>query len=259
MYLLILCMMVSTMVASDVQPDDTLPMFADRVNSLSEKEILNIDDLLVKNSFWNNVQSVAQGFVSSPNYLELQHMYQESDEADQGDKDDDQKVSDKKTVKTSTKKRAEFICKECDATLHCLSKYKRHMTTHSGNKNFQCKICFIYYTRKDSLVRHYNSRHPLETITEEAKKTKSSHQCKRCKKDFRYKCHYDRHIEKDTCKHWYGIAHAEYHKPAPEAATKENEALQETCPTPVSVASLAVLENFQHGAYQWPQGFASLE
>ncbi|KAF2673104.1 hypothetical protein BT63DRAFT_410151 [Microthyrium microscopicum] len=50
-------------------------------------------------------------------------------------------------------------CTECDKTFLYPKDLRRHLTTHSGHKNFNCAYCIKSFTRKDNMNRHVRDDH----------------------------------------------------------------------------------------------------
>lgn len=51
--------------------------------------------------------------------------------------------------------RHDKYCPICRKTFLCKSYYERHITMHTGIKNYQCEICLKRFTRKSTLKTHF--------------------------------------------------------------------------------------------------------
>jgi len=79
------------------------------------------------------------------------------------------------------------ICSECGMTLASMSKLKRHLVSHTGEKPFSCDVCGSRFARKDKLDNHKNAKHNENYV---------KHGCFICNKAYGSKWHLSRHMER---------------------------------------------------------------
>ena len=85
-----------------------------------------------------------------------------------------------------------FSCSECSKRFKNPCDFKRHMTTHTSEKNFLCEFCFMAFSFKSNLVRHIQKQHEEEGLNERFK-------CQYCPNEYKdrssLKTHERRHTE----------------------------------------------------------------
>ena len=57
------------------------------------------------------------------------------------------------------KTKGHFPCSVCDSVCASEAARKRHMVTHTGEKNFQCSLCLKKFTQNGNLKTHINLVH----------------------------------------------------------------------------------------------------
>ncbi|RAH51371.1 uncharacterized protein BO95DRAFT_1419 [Aspergillus brunneoviolaceus CBS 621.78] len=77
-----------------------------------------------------------------------------------------------------------WSCASCDAIFQRIDHYKRHITSHSADKPYQCSFCASRYRRGDVLRRHWKTcpaRHQAGyAIPEPRTGGKERHACDAC-------------------------------------------------------------------------------
>ena len=78
-----------------------------------------------------------------------------------------------------------FKCDSCNEYFSFRNSLVKHYTSRHTSTVFRCTVCADVFKRKDSLGRHMNSLHKTQT---------NEHMCKVCGKGFKYKYNVLKHI-----------------------------------------------------------------
>ena len=84
-----------------------------------------------------------------------------------------------------------FRCSECSKSFKNPCDFKRHMTTHTSERNFLCEFCFMAFSFKSNLVRHIQKQHEEEGLNERFK-------CQFCPNEYKDRSSLKTHERKHT-------------------------------------------------------------
>ena len=105
---------------------------------------------------------------------------------------DNEQFMDVVLSKRYKSKKKMFRCSECSKSFKNPCDFKRHMTTHTSERNFLCEFCFMAFSFKSNLVRHIQKQHEEEGLNERFK-------CQFCPNEYKdrssLKTHELRHTE----------------------------------------------------------------